>query len=251
MKVKWLLLGGLFWSVRPIHAQPLSRLVGADTEPVTSTNQPLADTDDAELLATTITGRITDDKGEGLPGASVLIKGTTVGTATDAQGRFTLTVPDGTTNGTLVVSFLGYLSQEVAIGGRTEINVILRSDAKSLDEVVVVGYGTQKREDVTGSVASVPTDRLEKIPVSNVGQALQGAVAGVTITAPSSVPGSQPNIQIRGVRSITAGTNPYLVVDGVPFPGNLNDINPNDIASIEILKDASSTAIYGTRAPTG
>jgi TonB-linked SusC/RagA family outer membrane protein len=182
---------------------------------------------------------------------SVVVKGTSVGTSTDDQGRYTLLVPEANANGTLVFSFIGYTSQETPINGRTAVSVQLKPDAQALTEVVVVGYGTQKRSDVTGSVVSVPQDRLEKIPVANVAQALQGAVAGVTITGGSNLPGSRPQIQIRGVRSITANTDPYLIVDGLPFPGNLNDINPNDIGSIEILKDASSTAIYGTRGSNG
>jgi len=198
-----------------------------------------------------VTGTVLDEKGAGMPGVTVVLKGTTLGTTTDVNGRFTLDIPAGTASPTLVVSSIGYVKQEIAVGTQTTFSVKLAPNTQDLNEVVVVGYGTQKRSDVTGSVASVPQDRLEKIPVSNVAQALQGAVAGVNIVASSSVPGSQPNIQIRGVRSITAGTNPYLVVDGVPFPGNLNDINPNDIASIEILKDASSTAIYGTRGSNG
>ncbi|GGE96244.1 SusC/RagA family TonB-linked outer membrane protein [Hymenobacter cavernae] len=198
-----------------------------------------------------VTGTVLDEKGNGMPGATVVLKGTTLGTTTDVNGRFTLNIPAGATTPTLVISSIGYVKQEIPVGTQTTFSIKLAQNTQDLNEVVVVGYGTQKRSDVTGSVASVPQDRLERIPVSNVAQALQGAVAGVNITASSSVPGSQPNIQIRGVRSITAGTNPYLVVDGVPFPGNLNDINPNDIASIEILKDASSTAIYGTRGSNG
>ncbi|WP_089333506.1 SusC/RagA family TonB-linked outer membrane protein [Hymenobacter mucosus] len=199
----------------------------------------------------TVSGRVTDEKGDGLPGVSVVVKGTSIGTSTDDQGRYTLVVPESNTNGTLVFSFIGFTSQETSINGRTAISMQMRADAQALNEVVVVGYGTQKRSDVTGSVVSVPQDRLERLPVSNIAQALQGAVAGVQISAPSSVPGSQPNINIRGVRSITANTNPYVILDGVPFPGNFNDISPSDIASIEILKDASATAIYGTRGSNG
>jgi TonB-linked SusC/RagA family outer membrane protein len=199
----------------------------------------------------TVTGTVLDEKGDGMPGATIVLKGTTLGTTTDENGKFSLRIPDGTATPTLVVSSIGYVKQEIPVGSRTTFEVKLASNAQDLNEVVVVGYGAQKRSDITGSVVSVPQDRLEKIPVSNIAQALAGAVAGVNITATSSVPGSQPNIQIRGVRSITASTNPYLIVDGVPFPGNLNDINPNDIGSIEILKDASSTAIYGTRGSNG
>jgi TonB-linked SusC/RagA family outer membrane protein len=199
----------------------------------------------------TVTGTVLDEKGDGMPGATVVLKGTTMGTTTDENGKFTLRIPDGTATPTLVISSIGYVKQEIPVGSRTTFEVKLNTNAQDLNEVVVVGYGTQKRSDVTGSVISVPQDRLEKIPVSNVGQALAGAVAGVNITTGSALPGAQPSIQVRGVRSITANTDPYIIVDGLPFPGNLNDINSNDIASIEILKDASSTAIYGTRGSNG
>ena len=199
----------------------------------------------------TVTGTIVDEKGAGLPGVTIVLKGTTLGTSTDGDGRFSLRIPDGTASPTLIISSIGYVKQELAVGDRTTFAVNLVPDAQALNEVVVVGYGTQKRSDVTGSVTSVPQDRLERLPVSNIAQALQGSVAGVQITAPSSVPGSQPNINIRGIRSITANTNPYVILDGVPFPGNFNDISPSDISSIEILKDASATAIYGTRGSNG
>jgi TonB-linked SusC/RagA family outer membrane protein len=225
-----------------VAAAPLSRSARPDWARRALT-QPTADV--------TITGTVLDEKGEGMPGATVLLKGTTQGTTTDADGKFTLRIPDGTASPTLVISSIGYVKQELPVGDRTTFSINLAPNAQDLNEVVVVGYGTQKRSDVTGSVVSVPQDRLEKIPVSNVALALAGAVAGVNITTTSSVPGSQPTIQIRGVRSITASTDPYIVVDGLPFPGNLNDINSNDIASIEILKDASSTAIYGTRGSNG
>jgi TonB-linked SusC/RagA family outer membrane protein len=199
----------------------------------------------------TVTGTVLDEKGAGMPGATVVLKGTSLGTNTDADGKFTLRIPDGTATPTLVISSIGYVKQELPVGDRTTFSVKLVPNAQDLNEVVVVGYGTQKRSDITGSVASVRQDRLEKIPVANVGQALEGAVAGVNISTASSLPGTQPAINVRGVRSITANTSPYLIVDGLPFPGNLNDINSNDIASIEVLKDASSTAIYGTRGSNG
>jgi TonB-linked SusC/RagA family outer membrane protein len=201
----------------------------------------------------TVTGTVLDEKGEGMPGVTIVLKGTTLGTSTDAEGKFSLRIPDGTAAPTLVVSSVGYVKQELPVGDRTTLSIRLAPNTQDLNEVVVVGYGTQKRSDVTGSVVSVPQDRLSKIPVSNVAQALAGAVAGVNITTSSSVPGAQPSINIRGIRSITANTDPYIIVDGLPLPQstNLNDINPNDIASIEILKDASSTAIYGTRGSNG
>jgi len=226
----------------------------ATAAPATGSNRPFLTTLGLlrPLVAPiTVTGKVLDEKQAGLPGATVVLKGTTIGASTDADGNFTLTVPDGTATPTLVISSVGYVKQEVVLNGRASVTVSLAQNTQDLNEIVVVGYGTQKRSDVTGSVVSVPQDRLAKIPVSNVAQALAGAVPGVNITTSSSVPGAQPNINIRGVRSISASTSPYIVVDGLPFPGNLNDINPNDIASIEILKDASSTAIYGTRGSNG
>ena len=181
--------------------------------PAVASHRPAADI--------TVTGTVLDEKKAGLPGATVVLKDTQLGTSTDADGKFTLRIPDGTAAPTLVISTVGYLRQEVPVDGRTSFTINLTPNAQDLSEVVVVGYGTQKRADVTGSVVSVAQDRLEKIPVSNVAQA--GAVAGVNITTTSSVPGAQPRIQVRGVRSITASTDPYIIVDGLPFPGNLND----------------------------
>ena len=198
-----------------------------------------------------ISGRVTQANGMGLPGVTVLVKGTSIGSTTNSNGVFSLNAPEGST---LVFSFIGYISQSVEVTGSNAgtIAISLQEDTQKLSEVVVVGYGTQKRQDVTGSVTTVPQDRLERIPVANVASAIQGAVAGVTVTSGSGVPGSQPSIRIRGVRSITANADPYIILDGVPlFPGNLNDITPTDIASIEILKDASATAIYGTRGSNG
>ena len=223
-------------------ATPLS-LASATGRALPALRQPAADI--------TVTGTVLDEKQVGLPGATVVLKGTSLGATTDANGKFSLRIPDGTAAPTLVISTIGYVKQELAVGERTTFTVSLVPNTQDLNEVVVVGYGTQKRSDITGSVASVRQDRLEKIPVANVAQALEGAVAGVNISTSSSLPGTQPAINVRGVRSITASTFPYLIVDGLPFPGTLNDINSNDIASIEILKDASSTAIYGTRGSNG
>lgn len=202
----------------------------------------------------TITGKVTDEKGDALPGATVSLKGATIGTNTDAQGNFTLRIPDGTPNPVLVFSFIGYVLQEVPIGNQSVVNVQLKGDAKSLNEVVVVGYGTQKRSDITGSVASVPKTRLSQLPVTNVLQAIQGSVAGVNISQSSSVPGAAPATTIRGQNSINANSGPYVVVDGIPLSktgGSLSDINPNDIESVEVLKDASAVAIYGTNGANG
>jgi TonB-linked SusC/RagA family outer membrane protein len=161
---------------------------------------------------------------------------------------------ESNTNATLIFSCIGFTTQEVALKGRKTLNVSLTLTNSQMTDVVVVGYGTQKRVDVTGAVSSVPKDRLSEIPVTNVFQAVEGSVAGLNVTNASSVPGATPAVIIRGQNSITASTGPYIVVDGFPLSGtngSINDINPNDIASVEILKDASATAIYGTNGSNG
>ena len=196
-----------------------------------------------------ISGRVTDKNGEPLIGVSVKIKGTTVGTITDLDGKFSLNNISPST--VLVFSYIGMNSLELNVGGKTSLNVKLEDNSVNINEVVVVGYGTQKKSDITGSVTSVSKDRFSQIPVTNAMTAIEGAVAGVTITNTSSVPGSAPTVQVRGVNSINASTNPLIIVDGIPFEGNISYINPNDIESMEILKDASAVAIYGTRGANG
>ena len=201
--------------------------------------------------AGTVKGQVTDKNGEGVIGATVKVKDAQTGTVTDFDGNFTLSVQKA---GTLVVSYIGYLTKEVAFTPGQTLNITIEEDATALDEVVVVGYGVQKKSDVTGSVTSINKDRLSKLPVTNVLQAVQGAAAGVTISQGSSIPGDAPSALVRGRNSINAGTGPYIVVDGVPISksgGSLNDINPGDIESMEILKDASATAIYGTNGANG
>lgn len=200
-----------------------------------------------------VRGKVVDEKGEALPGVSVRLQDGSGGTSTDEQGDYQLNVP---AEGSLIFSYIGYTAQTIAINGRSTIDVRLTIDntTSNLDEVVVVGYGTQKRSDITGSVASVPKSRLSQLPVTNVLQAVQGSVSGVNISQPSSVPGAQPTTIVRGQNSINANSGPYIVVDGIPLSktgGSLNDINPNDIESMEILKDASATAIYGTNGANG
>ena len=198
-----------------------------------------------------VSGTIKDPVGEPVIGASILEKGTTNGTITDFDGNFTLNVAPGAT---LVISYIGYKNQEMKVIPGKSLNIILQEDTETLEEVVVVGYGVQKKSDVTGSVTSVGKERLGKLPVTNVLQAVQGAAAGVTITQTSSIPGDAPDALVRGQNSINANSGPYIVVDGVPISksgGTLNDINPNDIESMEILKDASATAIYGSRGANG
>lgn len=201
----------------------------------------------------TVEGTVTDaNTGEGLPGVNIVEQGTTNGTVTDINGNYSIEVagPDAV----LVFSSIGYVNVEIPVKDRSEINITLVEDVLKLDEIVVVGYGTQRKSDITGSVASVPKERLSKLPVSNVMQAVQGAVSGVNITQTSSIPGEAPELLVRGGGSITASTDPYVVVDGIPISkmgGSLNDINPNDIESIEILKDASAVAIYGMNGANG
>lgn len=198
-----------------------------------------------------ITGRVTSGD-SAVSNATVMVKGGTGATQTDVAGNFQITAVAGAT---LVISHIGYVTQEVRATNSGTVSIQLSPSAtQSLNEVVVVGYGTQKRSDVTGSVASVPKSRLSQLPVTNVLQAIEGAVAGVTVTNSSSVPGSTPAVLVRGQNSLTATTGPFVVVDGIPLSktgGSINDINPNDIASMEILKDASAVAIYGVNGANG
>jgi len=196
-----------------------------------------------------LSGRVTDKNGEPLIGVSVKVKGTSVGTITDLEGKFSLNNISPST--VLVFSYIGMNSLELKVEGKTSLNVKLEDNSVNMNEVVVVGYGTQKKSDITGSVTSVSKERFSQIPVTNAMTAIEGAVAGVTITNTSSVPGSAPTVQVRGVNSINASTNPLIIVDGIPFEGNISYINPNDIESMEILKDASAVAIYGTRGANG
>ena len=191
------------------------------------------------------TGHVTDSQGP-LIGATVMEKGTNNGTVTDFDGNFTLNVKPGAT---LIISYVGYESQEVKAGDNVRVN--LKEDGHVVNEVVVIGYGTQRREAVTGSVANIGGEKLNQIAASNAAQALQGRVAGVLMTQTSSKPGAEMQIRIRGQRSLSASNDPLIVLDGIPFMGQLSDINPADIKSMDILKDASATAIYGSRGANG
>lgn len=196
----------------------------------------------------TINGIVKDSTGEGIIGANVLQKGTTNGTVTDLDGNFTLTVPDK--NAVLVFSFLGYVSQEVIVGNQTTLNIILKEDTQNLDEVIVIGYGTAKKSDLTGAVTRADMSALEKSPNVNVLQGLKGVVPGLNIGVATKA-GDSPTVSIRGRNSISGSTEPLVVLDGVIYRGNISDINPSDIESIDVLKDASSTAIYGSQAANG
>lgn len=205
-----------------------------------------------------IKGRVTNENGQAVSRASINIKGTAIGATADENGNYEITAPS---NGTLVISGVDYTIQEIQINGKENISVTLVSSSKSLGEVIVIGYGTQRREAVTGSVASISGARIREIPTANITQALQGRIAGVDISQTSTKPGSTMQIRIRGTRSLTTGTSsssndnyrndPLVVLDGIPFAGNLADINSNEIKSIDILKDASATAIYGSRGANG
>jgi TonB-dependent starch-binding outer membrane protein SusC len=196
----------------------------------------------------TVSGITKSDIGEILPGVNVLEKGTTNGTVSDADGNYTLSVGP---SATLIFSFIGMANQEVVVGDQTKIDVILDTDITQLGEIVVVGYGTQKKSDVTGSVASVSMAEVANVPVTRPDQLLQGRVAGVQITQTNAEPGGNISIRIRGTNSITSGNQPLFVIDGFPGAGDLSTINPSDIESIDVLKDASATAIYGSRGANG
>ena len=187
-----------------------------------------------------VKGVVKDNFGEPVIGANVTEKGTTNGMITDLDGNFSLTVQK---NATLVISYIGYVTQEIAIKGNTNLNITLKEDSKALEEVVVIGYGTARKSDVTGSIASVGGDKLREMPATNITYALQNRIAGVDMSQTSSRPGASMQIRIRGTRSLTASNDPLIVLDGIPFMGDLSDINPGDIKSMDILKDASSTAI--------
>ena len=191
------------------------------------------------------TGHVSDSQGP-LIGATIMEKGTTNGTVTDFEGNFSLNVKPGAT---LVISYVGYVTQEVKAGDRLRVN--LKEDGHLVNEVVVIGYGTQRREAVTGSVANIGGEKLNQIAATNAAQALQGRVAGVLMTQTGSKPGDEMQIRIRGQRSLSASNDPLIVLDGIPFMGQLSDINPTDIKSMDILKDASATAIYGSRGANG
>ena len=191
------------------------------------------------------TGHVEDSQGP-LIGATVMEKGTTNGTVTDFDGNFSLSVQPGAT---LVISYVGYESQEVKAGDNVQVK--MKEDGHVVNEVVVIGYGTQRREAVTGSVANIGGEKLNQVAASNAAEALQGRVAGVLMTQTSSKPGAEMQIRIRGQRSLSADNDPLIVLDGIPFMGALSDINPADIKSMDILKDASATAIYGSRGANG
>jgi TonB-linked SusC/RagA family outer membrane protein len=198
--------------------------------------------------AVPVTGRITGPDGAAIPGVTVLVKGTTNGTTTDAEGNFSLNLADA--NATLVVSAIGFVTQELPLAGRTQLTVTLAADVQNLNDVVVLGYTTERKADLTGAVAQVNQRDISGLPVTTPAQILQGKAAGVAITAATGAPGENIAVRIRGVGTIN-DNNPLYIIDGVPTKDGINQISPNDIESINILKDASSAAIYGARASNG
>ncbi|MFY9160104.1 SusC/RagA family TonB-linked outer membrane protein [Aquirufa ecclesiirivi] len=205
----------------------------------------------------TVTGKVTDETNSGIPGVNVIVKGTTKGVMTDVNGNYKIVVADS--KAVLVFSAIGYTQQEITVGNQSAVNINLKPDNKYLDEIVVIGYGTQKKSDLTGSVSSIKTDQLMERPATSLNQALSGRMAGVQVSTNSGRPGGRTTVRVRGFSSINSSNNPLYVVDGVMLPqGNMNQfssaidyLNPNDIVSVEVLKDASSTAIYGARGANG
>lgn len=193
-----------------------------------------------------LNGTVTDVSGESVIGASVLEKGTTNGVITDIDGNFTLSVSP---KATIIISYVGYAPQEIALNGRKELKVVLKEDTELLDEVVVIGYGTQKKSDVSGSVSSVSGDKLNNIPTANAETALQGMTPGLIVNFGSGAAGSTPSLQVRGVTTYGTDNSPLVIIDGVP--GDMSFLNPEDIKSMSVLKDAATAAIYGARAAAG
>lgn len=197
-----------------------------------------------------VTGRVTDENNSGLPGVSIVLKGTQRGTTTNTEGRFEMNIPE-TGSPLLVFSFVGYTSQEVAVGSQNNLSVSMVPENKLLNEVVVIGYGAVKRKDLTGAVAQIDSKEIDAFPVADVQQALRGRAPGVRVIQTSGQPGSSVQVQVRGGNSFLGNNNPLYVVDGFPLTGGIDFLNPSDIASIDILKDASATAIYGARGANG
>lgn len=197
----------------------------------------------------TIKGTVTEENGAPLPGVNVTVKGKPIGVITDIDGKYSINVPEATD--ILTFSFVGFVTGEFSVGSQKTIDVVMEEDTRQIDEVVVVGYGSVRKKDLTGSVGSVKSGEISSGKVTNISASLQGRIAGVDIVETSQRPGSVGTIRIRGNRSIGATNEPLYIVDGIPFNGALSTIPPQDIESIDVLKDASATAIYGSRAANG
>ncbi|RGN66294.1 TonB-dependent receptor [Bacteroides sp. OM05-10AA] len=254
MKNKWLLCillmlflpFGLFAQVAPpLEKQKTETQEASENNNEVTTN---SDTNTDGDAGKTIKGVINDEQGETIIGASVIIKGEDTGTTSDMDGRFTLEAPEGAI---LVISYIGYHTQEVKVRKRSLLRVVLKEDNQLLDEVVVVGYGTVKKSDLTGAVSGVSNRQYKNQPVQRVENILQGRTPGVEVTATSGMPGASMKVRVRGTTSINKSSDPLYVIDGIISSSGLDGINPSDIQSMEILKDASSTAIYGSRGSNG
>ena len=254
---------------KDLHFKRVNNLISVRKKFLTLMNKSLEDNN--EILNYIISGKVLDENGNGLPGASVIVKGTVLGTVSDIDGNYKISVPENAT--TLTFSFIGYTSSDVEIDGRTEINVTLNSDISQLNEVVIVGYGDVERRDLTGSVSTVKAKDISDLPATvSIDEALQGQAAGVLVTQETGQPGAAARIRIRGSSSLLGSNQPLYVIDGIPveatsnIPNNgavtnafaqqglntpLGNINSNDIESISILKDASAAALYGSRAANG
>ena len=236
--------------LQPIHIKYVvvgEQIVLKNDEKTGQLDPPISPSE-LEPVAIVITGKVVDTQGQALPGVNVVVKNTNTGTATGADGTYKISVPN--TLAILVFSYVGYQKQEVAVGNRTAVNITLQADENSLSEVVVTGYSTQQRRDITGAVASVDAKDLTVVPATNFAQQLQGRVAGVQVGTDGQ-PGGEVSVRIRGVGSITGSSDPLYIIDGVPTQGGLNQLNPNDIESLQVLKDAASASIYGARASNG
>ena len=195
-----------------------------------------------------VTGTVKDHTGNPVAGATILVEGSTTGTTSNADGSYSITA---SSDATLLVSFIGYQPQQIAVAGKSRIDITLKEDSQSIDDVIVVAFGTAKKEAFTGSATVIKSDDIAKSQQSNVAQALAGKVAGVQLTNSSGQPGAAPDIRIRGFSSLNAGNSPLWIVDGMPYSGDLNNLNPNDIESMTVLKDAASNALYGARGANG
>ena len=197
----------------------------------------------------TVSGVVTDSStGEPISFAALQVKGTMIGTSTDLDGLYTISAP---ANGTLVFTFMGYKELEIPIAGKTQINAVLSPDTETIEETIVVAFGSATKESFTGSATVVKSADIAKTQSSDVTRALEGVVAGVQMTTSTGTLGSSPSIMIRGASSMSAGTAPLYVVDGIPYSGDMNNINPADIESMTVLKDAASNALYGARGANG
>ena len=231
----------------PVLGLTALTLLGQPAFSAPPTNRPATDNPAQDR---TVAGKVlSGDDNTGLPGVSVAVKGSTRGTTTDANGDYRISVPNN--QAVLVFSAVGFTTQEVTVGNKSAVNLTLSTDTRALNEVVVIGYGSQKKSQTTGAISSVTPKQITEQPITNIGQAMQGRVAGVDVAQSGSRPGSVPTIRIRGRRSFNAGNDPLYVVDGIPLSAGYEDINPNDVGSMEILKDATATAIYGARGANG